>query len=78
MSVPLPQDALPTGHELTFVDGRFASAACSCGWRSAGRRDRRIARQEASDHLTLYVGTAEAIEIAVPAPAQEPQLTTDA
>ena len=78
MSGPLPQGGQPTGHDMRFVDGRFASATCSCGWRSAGRRDRRIVRQEALDHLTLYVGTSEAIEVAVALPAEEPRLTTDA
>jgi len=41
-------------HEVRIVDGRFAHAECSCGWRSAARRERRAARQEARDHALLY------------------------
>lgn len=41
-------------HEVTIVDGRFASAVCSCGWRSAGRRSRITLRAEARDHVLLY------------------------
>ena len=42
--------------EQRVVDGRFAHAECSCGWRSAGRRLRSTARTEARDHALLYAG----------------------
>jgi len=45
----------PVSHEVTIVDGRFAAAHCSCGWRSAGRRSRATVRAEARDHALLYV-----------------------
>ena len=41
-------------HEVRIVDGRFAHAECSCGWRGAGRRLRSTARTEARDHALLY------------------------
>lgn len=41
-------------HEVRIVDGRFAHAECSCGWRGAGRRTRSTARAEARDHALLY------------------------
>jgi hypothetical protein len=43
-----------TAHEITILDGRFMHAACTCGWRSAGRRSRATARTEARDHALLY------------------------
>jgi hypothetical protein len=47
--------ATPTpSHEVRIVDGRFAHAECSCGWRGAGRRTRSTARAEARDHALLY------------------------
>jgi hypothetical protein len=42
------------GHEVRIVDGRFAHAECSCGWRGDGRRTRSKARAEARDHALLY------------------------
>ena len=45
---------VPIGHEIIVVDGRFAAAHCSCGWRSAGRRSRATVRGEARDHSLLY------------------------
>jgi hypothetical protein len=44
----------PPAHEVRVLDGRFSHAECSCGWRSAGRRTRSIARTEAHDHALLY------------------------
>jgi len=67
MSAPLPQDGPAPAHEVTLVDGRFMHAACSCGWRTAGRRDRRKARAEARDHALLY---ADGTEAAVVLPVQ--------
>jgi hypothetical protein len=64
MSAPLPQDGPAPAHEVTLVDGRFMHAECSCGWRTAGRRDRRKARAEARDHALLYAQDAAT----VPAP----------
>jgi hypothetical protein len=43
-----------TSHEVTILDGRFMHAACTCGWRSAGRRSRATVRNEARDHALLY------------------------
>jgi hypothetical protein len=45
---------LSVNHEIVVVDGRFAAAHCSCGWRSAGRRNRATVRAEARDHALLY------------------------
>ena len=50
------------GHEIRVVDGRFAHAECSCGWRGDGRRTRSTARAEAHDHALLYA-TADVREI---------------
>jgi hypothetical protein len=47
-----PQDA--PAHEVSIVDGRFAHAVCTCGWRGAGRRNRAAVRDEARDHALLY------------------------
>ena len=58
MTAPLPQDGRPPTHEVRIEDGRFAHAACTCGWRTAGRRDRRVIRAEARDHALLYAGQA--------------------
>jgi hypothetical protein len=44
----------PPAHEVRVVDGRFIHAECTCGWRSAGRRTRSLARTEAHDHALLY------------------------
>jgi hypothetical protein len=49
-----PTHAPATGHEVRIVDGRFAHAECSCGWRGDGRRTRSKARAEARDHALLY------------------------
>ena len=43
-----------TSHQVRVVDGRFCSAECTCGWRSAGRRHRTTVRAEARDHALLY------------------------
>jgi hypothetical protein len=42
------------GHQVRIEDGRFTTALCSCGWQSAGRRNRATARAEARDHALLY------------------------
>jgi hypothetical protein len=46
-------------HEVRIVDGRFMHAECSCGWRTAGRRNRATVRAEARDHALLHAGTAQ-------------------
>lgn len=61
MTTPAAEAGPEPAHEVRVVDGRFAHAECSCGWRSAGRRDRRALRAEARDHALLY-----AEELAVP------------
>lgn len=58
VTAPLPQDGSPRAHEVRIEDGRFAHAVCTCGWRTAGRRDRRSVRTEARDHALLYAGQA--------------------
>ncbi len=59
------------GHEVRIEDGRFTTAVCSCGWQSAGRRNRATARAEARDHALLYAdGTALSAEPV--APSSEP------
>ncbi len=60
MSAPLPQDGPAPAHEVPRVAGRCMQAECACGWRTAGRRDRRRARAEARDHALLYADGAEA------------------
>ncbi len=62
MTAPLPPDGRPPTHEVRIEDGRFTHAACTCGWRSAGRRDRRGVRTEARDHALLYAGQATVTE----------------
>lgn len=69
MTQPFPPVERPQapGHEVTVEDGRFSTAECSCGWRSAARRHRATLRQEARDHVLLY---ADGSTLAVgPAPA---------
>jgi len=51
---PARTESAPVRHEVVVVDGRFTSASCSCGWRSAGRRSRATVRGEARDHSLLY------------------------
>jgi hypothetical protein len=64
------------GHEVRLDDGRFTTAHCSCGWQSAGRRNRATARAEARDHALLYadgsVLSAGSTPSADPAPAPVP------
>jgi hypothetical protein len=70
----LPQDGRPSAHEVRIEDGRFAHATCSCGWRTAGRRDRRIVRTEARDHALLYAGHATITgSVDVSEPAAQPR-----
>ena len=64
-----PAAAAP-GHEVTVHDGRFSSAECTCGWRSAARRHRATARQEARDHVLLYADGSELSAGAAPAAAE--------
>ncbi len=56
-----PDGRLPE-HEVHIEDGRFSHAVCTCGWRTAGRRDRRSVRAEARDHALLYAGQATVVE----------------
>jgi hypothetical protein len=48
-----------SGHDVTLSDGRFTTAICTCGWQTAARRSRPLARAEAHDHVLLQapVGT---------------------
>ena len=60
---PQPTAASAAVHEVTIHDGRFVSAECSCGGRSAARRHRATVRHEARDHALLYAdGSALATE----------------
>ncbi len=70
-SVIEPAHQAGPAHEVHLVDGRFMSAECSCGWRTAARRSRAVVREEARDHALLYAeGRALAPELAPePAPA---------
>ncbi len=54
VTVPSRPDQLT--HEVRVVDGRFMHAECSCGWRTAGRRNRATVRAEARDHALLHAG----------------------
>jgi hypothetical protein len=56
-------------HEITIVDGRFMHATCLCGWRSAGKRERKAVRLEADDHLRLYAEGAPGVALELPRPA---------
>ncbi len=56
-AVAVPSHPGSVSHEVTLVDGRFMHAECSCGWRSAGRRNRATVRAEARDHALLHAGT---------------------
>ena len=62
MTALLPPDGRLPEHEVHIEDGRFSHAVCTCGWRTAGRRDRRSVRAEARDHALLYVGQAMVVE----------------
>lgn len=64
--------ATASHHSVSIVDGRFMHAACTCGWRSAGKRERKAVRIEADDHLRLY---ADAVVRSLEVPA--PRLTTE-
>ncbi|MFN8169891.1 MAG: hypothetical protein U0S36_14080 [Candidatus Nanopelagicales bacterium] len=61
----------PTTHEVRVVDGRFAHAVCTCGWRGAGRRNREAVRTEARDHALLYADGRGLVAPAASAPAAE-------
>ena len=52
--VDVPAHPASPDHEVTVVDGRFMHAECSCGWRTAGRRNRATVRAEARDHALLH------------------------
>jgi len=66
-----PSPASPAAHEVTVVDGRFMHARCTCGWRSAGKRERKAVRIEADDHLRLYADGRPALSLE-PTPDPEP------
>ena len=57
VSVPAHPDDLT--HQVHVVDGRFMHAECSCGWRTAGRRNRATVRAEARYHALLHAGTSD-------------------
>lgn len=64
VAAPSHVPAQATTHEVRVVDGRFAHAECSCGWRGAGRRLRSTARTEARDHALLYAdGTVRGLDL---------------
>jgi hypothetical protein len=71
-----PAAAAP-GHEVTVHDGRFSSAECSCGWRSAARRHRATARQEARDHVLLYADGSELSSTPAPGSATSERAVSD-
>jgi hypothetical protein len=54
MTARLTPDGRPPAHQVHIEDGRFAHAVCTCGWRTAAKRDRRSVRTEARDHALLY------------------------
>ena len=60
------------GHEVRVDDGRFTTAHCSCGWQSAGRRNRATARAEARDHALLYADGSVLSAGSDPAPTSAP------
>jgi hypothetical protein len=66
MTARLTPDGRPPAHEVHIEDGRFSHAVCTCGWRTAGKRDRRGLRTEARDHALLYAAEP-AVEPAVDA-----------
>jgi hypothetical protein len=67
VSFPHSSEPAEPTHEVRVVDGRFITAECTCGWRSAGRRARATVRAEARDHALLYADGRElAPELAVP------------
>lgn len=75
-SVTRPEHPAAPAHEVHLLDGRFMSAECSCGWRTAARRSRAVVRVEARDHALLYAdGRALAPELA-PEPAPAAQRTS--
>jgi hypothetical protein len=62
------------GHEVRIEDGRFTTAVCSCGWQSAGRRNRATARAEARDHALLYADATALPTSPVAPPPEVPAL----
>ncbi len=45
----------PVAHICALVDrGAFAVSVCTCGWTSAARRSRPLARAEGADHEQLH------------------------
>jgi len=60
------------GHEVSILDGRFTTAVCTCGWQSAGRRNRATARTEARDHALLYADGSVLSADPVSAPPEVP------
>lgn len=74
LAPPQPAATAPA-HEVTVHDGRFVSAECTCGWRSAARRHRATVRHEARDHVLLYADgralSAERAPGAAPQPGPE-------
>ena len=44
-------------HRVTLHDGKFAHAACSCGWRGDGRRSRKKMKADAAGHASKVGGT---------------------
>lgn len=45
-TTPMPEHRVAVSER-----GSFAFATCSCGWYSAARRSRDLARREGADHL---------------------------
>jgi hypothetical protein len=69
LEAPVPE---APGHEVRVDDGRFTTAHCSCGWQSAGRRNRATARAEARDHALLYADGSVLSAEPVEAPPEVP------
>ncbi|MER7757817.1 hypothetical protein [Kitasatospora sp. NPDC097643] len=46
-----PGTRMPEHRVAVSERGSFAFATCSCGWFSAARRSRDLARREGADHL---------------------------
>ena len=71
--------AAAPAHEVHLDDGRFSSAQCSCGGRTAGRRSRSIVRAEARDHALLYADGRElAPELSLESDAIERRASAEA
>lgn len=71
----LTPDGRPPAHEVHIEDGRFSHAVCTCGWRTAAKRDRRSIRAEARDHALLYAVEPPVGAVVDVSDARDPQTT---